>query len=165
MLCLALSAEWPQWPATLRSGVYRWASPQLHRPVPRQHPHHCQRQRSRWGFFGLLICPTRGLFLVNIFLSFFFNNNNYYFYFLFGLLVELPVDQSSWKRICTFPPWQLCSLNFNYTVCWKFFWRAHHSLNELYRLFISIRSSPKVVLSPWERKTRVTAAIDSCSRS
>lgn len=42
--------------------------------------------------------------------------------------MELPVDQSPWKRICTFPPWQLCSLNFNYTVCWKLFWRAHHSL-------------------------------------
>lgn len=92
---------------------------------------------------------------MNIFLLFFFNNNNnYYFYFLFGLLVELPVDRSPWKRICTFPPWQLCSLNFNYTVCWKLFWRAHHSLNELYRLFISICSSPKVVLSSWERKNK-----------
>lgn len=78
----ALSTERPQWPATLWSGVYRWASPELHWPVPRQHPHHRQRQRSRWGVFGLLICPTRGLFLVNIFLLFFFNNNNnYYFYF------------------------------------------------------------------------------------
>lgn len=38
-------------------------------------------------------------------------------------------------------------------------------LNELYRLFISICSSPKVVLSPWERKNRVTAAIDCYSRS
>lgn len=74
--------------------------------------------------------------------------------------MELPVDQSPWKRICTFPPWQLCSLNFNYTVCWKLFWRAHHSLNELYRLFISICSSPKVVLSPWERKNKS----DCCHR-
>lgn len=94
----------------------------------------------------------------------FFNNNNYYFCFLFGLLVELPVDRSSWNRICTFPPWQLCSLNFNYTVCWKLFWRAHHSLNERYRLWISIRSSPEVVLSPRERKIKVTAAIGCYSR-
>lgn len=99
---------------------------------------------------------------MNVFLLFFFLIiiTTIIFYFLFGLLVELPVDQSPWKRICTFPPWQLCSLNFNYTVCWKLFWRAHHSLNELYRLFISICSSPKVVLSPWERKNKS----DCCHR-
>lgn len=76
------SPEWPQWPAALWSWIYRWASPQLYWPVSRQHPHHRQRQRSCWGFFGLLICPTCGLFLVNIFLFFLFffkKNNNYYF--------------------------------------------------------------------------------------